>query len=199
LPVRIDLDSIKDANPDRNGGDYFTKYFTVQSSDYPTDPVSGEYDDKINTKQLFTILSYNQGSGFYEAVFKGLKYKIAERSKDNPNNYLTGSRKFENYKFSCVLIVVDEDNYKIQSPVTYEVIENETFQTITFIIKLTLKDYRSFSFDSILTENEYGGIINNLPVTGPSGAVIDYTLLYSLKSKKLVDYSLSPTAGTGPY
>jgi hypothetical protein len=199
LPVRINVDSIKDANPNRIGGDYFTKYFTVQSSDYPADPISGNYDNKINTKQLFTILNYNSGSGFYEALFKGLKYEIAERSKDNPNNYLVGSRKYENYKFSCVLVVEDEINSLIQSPVKYEVIENETFGTITFLIKLTLKDYRSFSLDSILTENEYGGIINNIPVTGPSGAVIDYTLLYSLKSKKSVDYNLSPSGPTGPY
>jgi hypothetical protein len=199
LPVRIDLEAIKDANPDRSGGDYFTKYFTVQSSDYPVDPVSGNYDDKINTKQLFTILNYNPGSGFYEALFKGLKYEIAERSKDNPNNYLAGARKYENYKFSCVLVVEDEDDSIIQSPVKYEVIENETFGTITFVIKLTLKDYRSFSLDSILTESEYGGIINNSPVTGPSGAVIDYTLLYSLKSKKSIDYDLNPSGPTGPY
>lgn len=188
LPYDLDLSKLSDSNPNGLYGDYFSNFFTVDDKDYGVDPVTGLSNNKINTKELFTILNYNKGSGYYEALFKGLKYQFLEKSINNNNNIIQNSRKYENYKFSCILRVVDEDLVNIQSPVTFEFIENETYKNITFVITLVFRDYRGFPLEYIYNESMYGGIINDLGVTGTTGSVIDYTLLYSLNSKKKLEY-----------
>jgi hypothetical protein len=169
LPGPINISSAKNADPSSN---YLSSYFTVESSDY-----SSQFrDDKNYTKELFTPLVYNQASGYYETLFRGVKISIKKRSDvansdpTDDNLYIPRYKGFEDYKFSAILRAVEEDSSTIQSPVKYEVIENTSEKFILFVCDVVIKDQKAFPTG----------------FTGSTGSspVIDYTLLYTISDKK---------------
>jgi len=182
LPYKIDIDRIKDASPANSS--YFIDEFTVDPKDYPA-PYSST---TAEVKELFTPFIYNEITGFYETVFRGVKISLERRStmpnpKTASEKFVRGFRGFEGYNFSSILRVVPEDSTKIQSPVTYEVIENVSQKCILFVTYVVVKDYRALALGS----------------TGATGGnpYLDYLLMYSLKSKKKLDV-VGPTANFVP-
>jgi len=177
LPGAVDLDLIQSADP--SDYLYFSSFFTVDSLDYPSPYNSGDNF----TKELFTPFFYNQATGYYDTVFRGVKMSLKRKSNvANPTTdsekFISNYRGFEDYKFSAVLRVVDETPDTIQSPVSYEFIENTQQKSILFICNIVVNDYRAF----------------NLNDPGPTGAFVDYTLLYSMVDKKK-DLQIGVTAG----
>lgn len=169
LPSKVDLDKIQSADP--NDSLYFSSFFTASPEDYQS-----PYNISTNlTKELFTPLVFNPISGFYETVFRGVRVVLKRRSNvlspSNIDKYVSNYRGFEDYKFAAVLRVIPEDSSIIQSPVSYEFIENMEQKSVLFICKIVIKDYRAFE----------------LGYTGGTGGdpQIDYTLLYSLRDKKI--------------
>lgn len=168
----IDLSLARNADPDNSL--YLSSYFTVEPQDY--DSEFRPTNDSSYTKEFFTPLVYNQASGFYETMFRGVKIILKKRSNLpqtgslQSDRYISGYRGYEDYKFSALLRPVPEDNSIIQSPVKYEVIENVTQKFILFICDIVIKDQKSF----------------NLGYTGSTGGspVLDYTLLYTLNDKQ---------------
>ena len=181
LPTHIDLDKIRSANPDDSL--YFSSFFTVDPSDY-----SSPYNIESNTtKELFTPLRYNRSTGFYDTVSRGVKISLRRRSEiQNPQGdlekYVPNFRGFEDYKFAAVLKVIPEDNDTIQSPVSYEVIENVQQKSVLFVCNVVIKDYRALP----------------LGYTGGTGGspTLDYLLMYSLSDKKK-DAGVGATGFTG--
>ena len=177
LPGKIDMISAKDADPDSVNFDYLSSYFTVEPSDY-----SSEFrDDKNYTKELFTPLTYNKSNGYYETLFRGVKVTLKKRSgvispdPNDPNRYVPGYKGFEDYKFSAILRAIEEDDSTIQSPVTYEIIENRTQKFIIFVCDVVVKDQKAFPTG----------------FTGSTGSPsLDYTLLYTLSDKQKNTYPL---------
>lgn len=169
LPYSVDLEKLRSADPQDSL--YFSDTFTVLGSDYP----GQYYNESIQTKEFFTPIYYNRSNGFYETLFRGVKIQVRKRSTlINPANdldrYVPNYRGYEDYKFSAILRVVDEDDSTIQTPVKYEVIENSTQQFILLVCYVTISDYRA----------------NTLGFTGPTGysAYLDRILMYSLIDKK---------------
>jgi len=180
LPSKVDLDKIRSANP--NDSLYFSSFFTVDPTDYPS-----PYSTTTNTvKELFTPFIYNQSTGFYDTLFRGVKISLKRRSNlQNPQNdlekYVPNFRGFEDYVFASILRVVPETDNTIQSPVSYEIIENTQQKSILFVCSVVIKDYRALP----------------LGYTGGTGGnpSLDYLLLYSLSDKKK-DALVSATGAT---
>jgi len=168
LPGKIDLGQVRNANP--SASLYTTSFLTVEPTDYPSPYV----DPKNTTKEFFTPFFYNPATGFYDSVFRGVKISLKRRSS-NPNpasdldKYILNYRGFEGYNFSSILRVIQEDSTTIQSPVTYEIIENTQQKFVLFVTTVVMKDYRALP------------LVN----TGGTGdPYLDYLLMYSLVDKK---------------
>jgi hypothetical protein len=167
----INLDDARDASLDKSL--YLSSYFTVLPSDYPADV----RDTKDAVKELFSEFVYNETSGFYETIFRGAKVVLKKRSDfalsqtdQDVDTYVSGYRGYEGYRYASLLRVLPEVDSEIQSPVSYQFIENNTQKFILFVIDVVANDYK----------------LQPLGYTGGTGGspVIDYTLLYSLSDKK---------------
>lgn len=150
----ISLASLENADPSEE--DYFVNYFTVDGDDYyDLNPVKfGDIKSKV-ADQRYTYFSYDSASGFSETVFRGIKVKIKERTDTSlktkeRNLFKSGDQKFKGYKFSCILKSIDDpDPYSVTSPVTFNVIQNDTFKTITLVITIINNDLRFTDFESL--------------------------------------------------
>ena len=170
LPYKIDLDKAKSSDPD--DALYLASYFTPEPSDY----TSEFRDTSYYTKELFTPLVYSEASGYYETIFRGCKIVLKKRSDTffdgsvESDRYVKYYRGYEDYKFSAILRAIPEDTTIIQSPVKYQVIENDQQKFILFVCDVVVKDQKTF----------------NLGYTGGTGGspVLDYTLLYTLNDKE---------------
>ena len=177
LATNIDMERVRSCDPSNYL--YMSSYFTVEPDDFSID----FRDPKSYTKEMFSPLIYNKTTGFYETLFRGIKITFKKRSSlQNPldeslDRYISRYRGYEDYKFSAILRPVYEDDSTIQSPVTYEIIENTQQKFIIFVCNVVISDYKS------------------IPV-GSTGDIpyIDYTLLYSLSNKESL---VSPTGEIG--
>lgn len=181
LPGKIDLDQVRDANPASSLYSY--SFFTVEPLDYPA-----PYADPTNTtKEFFTPFFHNPTTGFYETVFRGVKISLKRKSNiPNPTSdldkYVLNYRGFQGYNFSSILRVIPEDSSTIQSPVSYEVIENTQQKIVLFVTTVVMKDYRALPLGN----------------TGGTGdPYLDYLLMYSLVDKKQ-DAGIGLTGASGP-
>jgi hypothetical protein len=179
LPEDIDLAKARSANP--SDSLYLSSYFTVESSDY-----SSEFSDpKSDTKEFFTPMDFNPANGFYETLFRGMKVILKRRSDlsaeqaSSLDKFVPFFRGFEDYKFAALLRPITEDSSTIQSPVSYEIIENSTQKFILFICNVVMSDYKS----------------QDLGYTGGTGGnpILDFTLQYALSSKEVLLPSPSGT------
>jgi hypothetical protein len=181
LPSAVDLDTLRSADP--ANALYFSDSFTALGTDY-----TGNYSNSANqTKEFFTPLAFNSTTGFYETLFRGVKVQFKKRSNvPNPSTdldrYVSNYRGYQGYKFSALLRIVDEDPNAIQSPVTYEVIENSTQQFVLLLCTVVMKDYRA----------------SDIGHTGPTGGnpYLDHVLMYSLIDKEK-DNLVGLTGATG--
>jgi len=166
LPSAPDYSRLRSSSP--SDKDYFSQKFTVSPEDY----IGSYSNNKGATREFFSILRYNQANGFYETVFRGIRYTIRRRSNiegvdiTDTRSFVPNYRGFEDYKFSVLLRVEEEDSSKIQSPVKYEIIENETQKFVLVLITVVISDYRT------------------RPLTSSTDSILDYTLLYTLSDKK---------------
>lgn len=176
FPDMLDYDKLTDADP---ALDYFTQYFTFQPT--PDSPLQERY----------TTFDYNNEIGISETFFRGAKIRIKEIVRDTQSAELRGikppfkqkSTMFDGYKFTSILRVKKESRNIVESPVTIQVVENVSSKTITMIIDVIIDDYRTLDFIS----PEFLGSDASPSILYPDiqNAALDYTLLYSLKSKKL--------------
>jgi len=153
--------------------DYFSEYFTRETIDIPGSilpyPVSQE------TK--YSTFAYGTDVRFAETLFRGAKVIVKERFEDSDINYninqkkLKNSTKYNDYKFASIISLVENG-------ITYKIIENEKYKTITLVIEAGLQDPYFTKF------GEAGATS-----TDPNDYFIDRTLIYTLRDK------IGPTAG----
>lgn len=175
LAGKIDMTKARSADPANSL--YLSSYFTVEPEDYASTYV----DSKSYTKELFTFFTYNPASTYYETVFRGVKVVLKKRSPISTgltDRYVPNYRGYEDYKFSAILRVIEEDNSIIQAPVSYEVIENNQQKFVLFVCNLVIKDQRLLPLGS----------------TGGTGYILDYLTLYSAKNKTKITSSTFPIA-----
>ena len=166
--------------------DYFENYFIVDKLKYPVlgtslNVIEDEVEYPINKQVRYSILEGGSADNFASTLHRGVKIIVKERAENNVNiNFniqnikLIKNNRFNNYKFSCVLIPHSgfyPDN-KRRRNVEYEFIENRKFKNITLLIYLNINDKINESkidLGSLILEEE--------------SSFIDYTILYSLRSK----------------
>lgn len=177
FPDKLDYAKLIDNDP--NSQDYFTQYFTFQ----PT--------ENSPLQERYTIFDYNTEIGLSETFFRGAKIRIKEIIRDTQAPELRSikppfkqkSTMFDGYKFTSLLRVKKETRGIIESPVTIEVVENKRHKTITMIIDVIVEDYRTLGLDN----PGFLGSSASPTVLYPDTLepALDYTLLYSMKSKKM--------------
>lgn len=199
FPDQIDvtLTGLKNINED-----YFTEYFTVDVLKYPILGTSGllvtdEQKIAVNKQLRYSIFEGGNNSKFATAFHRGVKVIVKERVENstsldyNLQNIKTKlSNRFNNYKFSCVLIPHSGTYGGVERKrVEIEFIENRKFGNITLLIYADITDPLT----------EINREISNVIVTETSG-FIDRTILYSLNSKfDSIEQSLLQTDGTMLY
>jgi len=194
----IDMNLLKNADP--GIPDYFLNYFTVEGNDfYNIDPI--RYSDLKNkpSEEKYTYFTYNSASGFAETIFRGVKVRIKERTDSSlqtkqRDQFKTGDKKFNDYKFSCILkSIEDPDPYSVTSPITFQIHQNDTFKHITFLITVIINDSRFIDPSKLISAiSDPTGVasIDAFNTTGtwyynPQGIYggIDYFGLYSVSNK----------------
>lgn len=180
LSEEINLNDLYNANPSLR--DYFLDYFSIEGEDFGNYYPNSSTIENIDLTERYTVFNFNSGDGFSETLFRGAKTRIKRTFTDYAQGetitYINNDRFFENYKFSCVIIPVENIPEEIQAPIQIEIIENRTFKNITFVIKVVIDDVRALNFENISPEQQY--------------LDLDYFLLYSLKDK--LDSQYSPIA-----
>jgi hypothetical protein len=164
--------------------DYFTEYFTVDYLKYPilgTGLVITDEQKVPVSKQLrYSIFEGGNSSKFATAFHRGVKIIVKERVENlttvdyNLQNIKTKlSNRFNNYKFSCVLIP-HSGTYGGVKRRRFEVefIENRKFNSITLLIYADITD----------PITQINRDISSVIVPEDAG-FIDRTILYSLNSK----------------
>ena len=195
-----DIDSIKLKNADPADRDYFLDFFSVDGSDlYYTSANSLNFNGIKNKpiEERYTYFNYDSASGFSETIFRGIKVRIKERTDASlttkeKDKFKSGDKKFNDYKFSCVLKSIEDPNpYGITSPVTFEVIQNDTFKTVTILVTIINNDSRFIDPDKFLNTLSFSGVYDPATSTdswyfNPSGIYgsVDYFGLYSISDKR---------------
>ena len=204
----IDLDLIKNADPSLE--DYFVNHFTIDGEDfYNLDNVKFSDARNRNSDQLYTYFSYDGASGFSDTLFRGVKVRIKERTDASletkeRNLFKLNDSKFDGYKFSCVLKSIDDpDPYKVTSPLTFSVHQNDQFKTVTLVITIVNNDLRfvdPVKFRSIIYNvngdaNRFFETATGSWFYNPTGIYggLDYFGLYSVSNK----YRHSVSLGSG--
>lgn len=206
------LSSLQSSDPASE--DYFLNYFSIDGKDfYNVDNV--RFSDVLNKpiEQRYTWFSYNPASGFSETLYRGIKVRIKERTEASiqsgiRNIFKSGDRKFEDYKFACVLkSIEDPDPYTVTSPVKFEVHQNDEFKNITLVITVITSDSRFIDpekLKEILYEVGGRADVSESGSTGswyfnPTGIYggVDYFGLYSLSDKLRHKVYGSTASGVG--
>jgi hypothetical protein len=205
-PINVSATGLLDCN-----SDYFTEYFTVDYLKYPiidtayaTGLTAAATADQVQpftvfqevpfpvVKQLrYSTLEGASSQNFASTLFRGVKVIVKERVEnqividyDISSIKTKYSTRFNDYKFSCVLIPHNGEYDGVKrKTIEYEFVENRKFKSITFLIYLKI--------DDILCHTEY---FENDVYTTVENDYIDRTILYALKSKvTTLDAGVTPT------
>jgi hypothetical protein len=153
--------------------DYFLDYFSIEGEDLDVYYPSSNTINKIDLTERYTTFNFDSGNGYSETLFRGAKVRIKRTFTDYAQQesikYIEDDRFYDGYKFSCVIIPVQNIKDEIQSPIKIKVLENRTFKNITFLVEVLIEDARVLNFEDISPNNQY--------------LDLDYFLLYSLKDK----------------
>ena len=145
----------------------------------------------INTymprKIKYSLLSNGNNTTYSSTIFRGAKILIKKRTETNVSlnfnikNIVTSpTDEYNGYKFSAVL------NTNTNSPLSYNVIENKKYKTITFFIEANLDDFY------LTNESTFD------PVTG-EGRFIDRSALYLMQSKYNQNAEIADTFLSGAF
>ena len=192
---------------------YFTDYFTYT----PSFDISGNGVEEIGETQIrYSPINRNK-LGVYESLFKGFKIQFKDyidantidgSGKPEPD---ISSNRFEDYKFSCILIPKKEVTSRtlstpVDPPIKYRMIEQNNFKFMLLIIEVSLGSFDQInSYWDSTADTVNKANYNDLSII-PGGATmpystingdyrikfddttgisdLDYTSIYSLKHKK---------------
>jgi hypothetical protein len=131
--VNYDFDSIT--------RDWFSEYFTVG---YPTE-LFYENDQyvrvPVETDERYSIFKFDTLTEKTYTMFRGVRIEIGELIPDGSN--VIGSEKYVDYKFSSVIVPIDEQDGSYHEPLEFEIIVNEKFKFILNLIKVYVSSYKN--------------------------------------------------------
>jgi hypothetical protein len=99
------------------------------------------------------LFDFNSANGFSEAIYRGAKVRIKRTFTDYAQGesikYVEDDTFYDDYKFSCVIVPIQNISDEIQIPVKVKIIENRTFKNITFVVEVLIDDARALDFENI--------------------------------------------------
>lgn len=156
--------------------DYFTDYFTLDS--YLIQEGTNTVKKVVNKQERYSLFEIDE-SGFANTIFKGVKIIAKERVENKTEisgnleeiKIVSQSKRFEGYKFSCILNIIKTKIFEPRPTVEVTILENKEHKNITCVITFVCDDYK------VNSKNLF-----NIDIPSP-----DYLSLYVLKSLKSWD------------
>jgi len=157
------------------------------------------------TQERYSYIKYNKVFNRYETFFRGVKMIFNERDLSNDEALPSGkppvkvkSRRFDDYRFTVVLIPKQEDILGTAPPITYNFYESKENKFIIFAIELYIGDITNV--DTTIPEITVDNYREMLTKSSPSDSTADgdyrisfneqgisdltYLYLYSVHNKK---------------
>ena len=145
---------------------YFEDYFIFT----PSYLNNGVMTPCARTQYRFSQIKKDSVSGIAKSIFKGIKFVFKEVVQDTLEQELSGalkyvreSNRFNNYRFTSILKVIEETPYSGENPIQFKFIESRDFKFITLVIELRVghKSTRLVSGPKELTVTKTGGLSQN--------------------------------------
>lgn len=134
LTDRYDFTSLK--------RDWFSQYF---STGFPVEKyknTEGDYESiAIDPTEKYSFFNYEDFSDKTFTFFRGYRFQITELSEFT-NLPILESKKYDNYRFSVIMKMEEEDPLVTQDPVEFKTIVNEKWKFIVTIITVRTSSYR---------------------------------------------------------
>ncbi len=120
--------------------DWFTKFFALG---YPTELDQTGNAVAKSRDERYTFFTYNDGIQKSQTLFRGAKIQVLDiNDQIIPPVEITGSSKYNNYKFATIARILPLTPLATEKPVDIEVYKNDKFQSITMIVTIHIQDYR---------------------------------------------------------
>lgn len=134
--------------------DWFSEYFVTG---YPTElyKVDGEWQKvPAEAKEKYSIFKFDAVAQKTYTIFRGIRLEIGEQlSQDGA--VLQGSERYHDYKFSSVIVPVQEEDFDYHDQVEFDIIINDKFKFIVNVIKVKISSYKNpegnFSYVDLYT------------------------------------------------
>ena len=191
---------------------YFEDYFIFT----PGYLNNGVMTPCARTQYRFSQIKKDSLTGIAKTIFKGIKFvfkdvvqNTTEKELSGALKYVRDSNRFNNYRFTSILKVIEESPYSNENPIQFKFIESRDFKFITLVIELRVgrKSSSLVTSPKELIVTKTGGlsqnedhVFNNIStsfsdykininqVTTPAGvqSISDITLafMYYAKNKK---------------
>lgn len=165
---------------------YFEDYFIFT----PSYLKNGVMTPCARTQYRFSKIKKDSLTGIAKTIFKGIKFAFkevvpntVEREISGALKYVRESNRFNNYRFTSILKVVEDTPYSGENPIKFKFIESKDFKFITLLIELRLNHKVS-----TLTSSP-----KSLIVTKTGGLAADEQHVFSALSASFSDYKLNLT------
>lgn len=122
----------------QNDNDWFSKYFTIG---YPNELDADGNKVSAKTQERYIFTDFVPGDESAQGLFRGGKFKILDIDPIT-NEVISGSKKYDGYKFSSILRIKNLAFNLTEPPAEYEFITNDKYKTAVFVITLYINDYR---------------------------------------------------------
>lgn len=204
--------------------DWFSTYFTVG---YPTEMY---YENNefvrvpVETAERYSVFKYDPLTEKTYTMFRGVRLEIAELIAQDAT-VVAGSEKYVDYKFSSVIVPIEEDDSTYNDPIEFEIIVNEKFKFILNLIKIKTATYKNpegnISYVDLYTmqnKRDRGTyIFDDSKIFSPSPGVIAFNYNKGIPADVMLDgpvnfvngkainpvtidtTSINPLIGTGEY
>jgi hypothetical protein len=122
--------------------DWFSEYF---STGYPTELYLDENGNfvpaLVDPSEKYSFFNFETFTEKTFTLFRGYRLQISEIDKDT-QALVSGSQKYNNYRFSCIMKLVEDDPYVNEDPIEFRTIVNEKWKFIVLQITLKTSTYR---------------------------------------------------------
>ena len=145
---------------------YFEDYFIFT----PSYLNNGVMTPCARTQYRFSQIKKDSLTGIAKSIFKGIKFVFKEVVQDTVEKELSGalkyvreSNRFNNYRFTSILKVIEETPYSGENPIQFKFIESRDFKFITLVIELRVghKSNALVSSPTELIVTKTGGLSQN--------------------------------------
>lgn len=165
---------------------YFEDYFIFT----PSYLKNGVMSPCARTQYRFSQIKKEPLTTLAKTIFKGIKFvfkdvvlNTTERELSGALKYVRDSNRFNGYRFTSILKVIEDSPYSGENPIKFKFIESKDFKFITLLIELRL----NHKVSSLVTSPK------KLIVTKTGGLAQDEQHVFTSISSSFSDYKLNLT------